>query len=138
LELGRFKLKDGAELRQNYQDFYDLSTEYNTINIINVEYSGVKKSTMHPYILRYFSTIILKNKVDNPYDIAFAMQCMSQNCIDREAILYYLSNRLGIDYKECSNMQIYKYLSQIVREVGSGIKRRVENRQNRTSRIIVD
>lgn len=138
LELGRFKLKERAQLRQDYTDFHDFSTEYNTLNIINVEYSGVGKSTMNPIILRYFSKIILKNKADNPYDITFAMQCMNQKYTDREVVLYYISNRLGIEYKEYSNMQIYRYLCQIARDAESGVKRRVQNRQNRNSRIIVD
>lgn len=138
LELGRFKLKERAQLRQDYTDFHDFSTEYNTLNIINVEYSGVGKSTMNPIILRYFSKIILKNKVDNPYDITFAMQCMNQKYTDREVVLYYISNRSGIEYKEYSNMQIYRYLCQIARDAESGVKRRVQNRQNRQLKIIVD
>jgi hypothetical protein len=138
LELGRFKLREGAQLRADYKDFLDFSTEYNTLNIINVEYSGVKKSTLHPSILRYFSAIILKSEVDNAYDITFAMQCMNQMYMDRELILYYISNRLGIEYKEYSNMQIYKHLSQIAREAESGVKRKIETRHNRQTRIIVD
>ncbi|MBC2582947.1 DNA and RNA helicase, partial [Clostridium sp. DJ247] len=138
LELARFKLKERALLRQNYTDFYDVSTEYNTLNLINTQYSGYKKSTLHPYILRYFSETILKNKTKNVYDITFAMQCMNERCIDREVILYYISNRLEMEYKEYSNMQIYKYFCHIAREVESGVRRNAERRQGRASRIIVD
>ena len=54
LELGRFKLREGAILRSVYTDFYDFETEFNTVNIINAEYSGYGKSTLSPDILRYF------------------------------------------------------------------------------------
>lgn len=138
MELGRFKLKERAKLRQDYTDFYDFSTEYNTLNIINVEYSGINKSTIHSNILRYFARIVFKNRSDNPYDIAFAMQCMNESCIDREVIIFYISNRLGVEYSNYSNMQIYKYLCQIVREVESGVRKKVQSRQNRQARIIVD
>ncbi|TYQ16927.1 UNVERIFIED_CONTAM: hypothetical protein Cloal_3508 [Acetivibrio alkalicellulosi] len=138
IEMGRFKLREGALLRSEYRDFYDFSTEFNTVNIINVEYSCLKKSTISPVILKYFSNIIFKHGSENIYDVSFAMQCMNENLIDRQMILYYISNRLGIDYKDYSNMQIYKYLTTIVKETESGIKRKVELRPNRPSRIIVD
>lgn len=138
LELGRFKLREGAVLRSEYTDFNDFSTEYNTINIINTEYSGVKKSTLNPIILREFGSILLKNKTKNQYDISFAMASLNQKIIDKDLILYYISNRLNIEFKEYSNNQIYKYLCQIVREVQGKGEIRSEMRLNRISRILVD
>lgn len=136
-ELGRFKLREGAILRSEYKDFYDFSTEYNTVNVINVEYAGLKKSTISPMILNYFANIVLKNNPDNMFDIAFALECLNANTLEREAILYYISNRLGMDYKDYPNVQIYKYLTFIVREIESGKKRKVDM-PNKPSRIIVD
>lgn len=138
LELGRFKLREGAVLRSDYTDFYDFSTEFNTINVIHTEYAGIKKSTMNPLVLRHFSKIVLRSSTDHVYDIGFAMQCMHQDTVDRELILYYISNRLGLEHKDYTNMQIYKYLTQIVREAENGIRRKTEVRQNGPSRIIVD
>ena len=124
LELGRFKLKPGARLRSEYQSFADFATEYNTVNIIHVKYSGFRKSTLNPAILRYFATEILKSGSvnPNPYDIAFSMQCMNQGIVDRELILHYIANRLGKGYKEYSNGQIHKYLGSILEEVKGGSK----------------
>ncbi len=137
LELGRFKLREGAILRSEYKDFYDFSTEYNTINVINVEYAGLKKSTINPRILDYFANILLKNNPENTFDIVFAMQCLNSETVEREAILYYISNRLTMEYKDYPNAQIYKYLTHIVRETESGKKRKVDI-PNKPSRIIVD
>ena len=137
LELGRFKLREGAILRSEYKDFYDFSTEFNTVNVINVEYAGLKMSTISPMILNYFSKIVLKSNPENMFDIVFAMQCLNGNIVEREAILYYISNRLGMEYKDYPNAQIYKYLTFIVREIESGKKRKIDT-PNKPSRIIVD
>ena len=138
LELCRFKLREGAQLRHEYIDFYDFSTEYNTINTINVKYSGLDKSTIDPKILRYFSELILKNKSKNNYDIAFSMQCMNQRSVNRDLILYYISNRLDLEFKEYSNLQVYKHLCEILRDIESGKSRRIGSNQNRPIKIIVD
>lgn len=138
LEMGRFKLREGAHLRSEYVDFYDFSTEFNTINIINVRYSGYKKSTINPVILRYFSNIVMRSGSDNIYDICFTMQCMNENPVERDLILYYISKRLNLEYSDYSNMQIYRYLAEIVKDIERGVKRRPEVKPDRPSRIIVD
>ena len=53
LELCRFKLKLGARLRDEYQDFTDYSTEYDTINIINVPFAAPYESTLSPIPVSY-------------------------------------------------------------------------------------
>lgn len=136
-ELGRFKLREGAILRSEYVDFYDFSTEYNTVNIINVEYAGIKKSTLNPMILNYFANIVMKNNPENIMDIVFAFECLNGGIVERDAILYYISNRLGIEYKDYSNIQIYRYLATIVKEIESGKKKKVDI-PNKPMRIIVD
>lgn len=137
LELGRFKLKEGAKLRTEYQGFFDLSTEYNTFNIINVEYAGFRISTLSPVILRYFAEELLKNGSKDFYDIAFAMQCLNQGHVDRELLLHYLANRLQIAYKEYTNVQIHKHLAHIVDETRRGTSKKADYRP-RPQRIIVD
>ncbi|OPZ93214.1 MAG: hypothetical protein BWY74_01219 [Firmicutes bacterium ADurb.Bin419] len=137
IELGRFKLREGAILRSEYKDFYDFSTEYNTVNVINVQYAGIKKYTISPMILNYFANIIMKNNPENNMDIVFAFECLNGGAVEREAILHYISNRLGMEYKDYPNLQIYKYLSVIVRELESGKKRKMDL-PNKPVRIIVD
>lgn len=137
MELGRFKLREGAVLRSEYKDFYDFSTEYNTVNVINVQYVGIKKSTISPMILNYFANIVMKNNPENVMDIVFAFECLNGGIVEREAILHYISARFGMEYKEYPNFQIYKYLSTIVRELESGKKRKVDL-PDKPMRIIVD
>ena len=65
------------------------------------------------------------------------MHCISENEITRYMIIYYLTNRLKIEYKDYTNLEIYKYLKTIVKEIESGVKK-VDVRPNRPNRIIVD
>ncbi|HEY8464242.1 MAG TPA: DNA and RNA helicase [Bacillota bacterium] len=138
LELGRFKLREGAQLRSDYKDFFDFNTEFNTINIIQVEYAGVGKSTLAPLLLKYFASVVIKSNTTNVYDIAFAMECLNQERVERDLIIYYLAQRQGIPVKDYSNKEIYRYLTLIVKELGSGVRRNTDQRQKRPGRIVVD
>ncbi|MGC5327310.1 DNA and RNA helicase [Brevibacillus sp. SYSU BS000544] len=137
MELARFKLKEGAQLRSQYQSFGDLATEFNTLQLIHVEYAGYERSTLHPAILRYFATEALQAGASHPYDISFAMQCMQQGTVDRQLILYYVSNRLGSGFKDYSNLQIHKYLGIILDEIRTGSRVRRDLPGGR-QRVIVD
>ncbi|BAU27208.1 hypothetical protein DFP93_104300 [Aneurinibacillus soli] len=136
-ELGRFKLKVGARLRQDYQNFYDFATEYNTVNRIHVAYAGRGESTFNPMILRYFAGEMLQSGGLNPYDVAFAMACMNGTLVDRELILHYLTNRLETEYREYTNEQIYKQLGRILEDVKHGGRSRITGK-SRLQRMIVD
>lgn len=137
LELARFKLKSGAKLRSEYIDFLDFATEYNTVNYLHSQYAGFQKSTYHPIILHYFARELLKNRPVNPYDIAFALECLNQERVQREAIDFYICNRLELDYQTFSNSQIHKYLNRILLESKRG-GRMTGHSQGRPKRMIVD
>lgn len=138
MELGRFKLREGAVLRSDYTDFFDFATEYNTINVINVSYAAPGMATLNPMILGYFARIILKSGSTNAYDLNFAMHCLGQNRVTRELILYYLANRQEREYQEYTNMEIYRYLTLIVKELESGVKQNYGPKQNEMERMIID
>lgn len=137
LELARFKLKPGAKLRDDYIDFADFATEFNTINSIHCQYAGLYRGTFHPMILHYFAREMLKNKPSNAYDISFALECLNHERIQKEVIDYYVSNRLGLEYKEYTNLEIHKYLGRILLEVQSGVRMAAHN-PGRPKRLIVD
>ncbi|WP_088829942.1 DNA and RNA helicase [Paenibacillus tyrfis] len=138
LELGRFKLKEGAKLRSEYQSFADFATEFNTWNMIHAAYAGVGQRSVHPALMRYFAGQLLSRGSTNPYDIAFAMQCMSQEAVDRELILHYIGTRLGMGYKPYDNGQIHKYLGRILDDIQGGNRRGPEMRPGGPRRMIVE
>lgn len=136
-ELGRFKLKKGAYLRSNYKDLYDFTTEYNTINIVNVGYAGYGEKTISTLITRYFAKEILASRTQNALDFTFCMLCMNSQRMERQTICNYISYRLEEDVQNATNMEIHDKLVKIWRSVkqqSKGFARRGMS----GSKIIVD
>lgn len=136
LELGRFKLKKGARLRCQFEDFYDFATEFNTINFIHCQYAGIQASTLHPLIVHSFAKELVRYELVNSYDISFVMQCLNNRRIERAAILFYIGNRLGVGYKDWTNEQIHQQLGYILQEVKGG--KQPPRGLVRSQRMIVD
>lgn len=128
-ELGRFKLKKGAYLRSHYKDFYDFTTEYNTINIVHALYAAREEKTISSIILQYFSREVLSLKAQNSVDISFCFLCLNNERIEREVILQYLSYKLEKEVINLSNIEIHreltKILGQIKRESNFSNKRKI-------------
>ncbi|MFW6281365.1 MAG: hypothetical protein ACOC1O_01045 [bacterium] len=114
-ELGRFKLREGARLRSEYNDFADFATEFNTVNIINVSYSNVERSTLHPLIIKTFAKKFLQFPIEDTFDLSFVMQCLNTRVIDRTLLERYLINKLTLEEKEYTNFEIYRYLKSIIK-----------------------
>lgn len=112
MELGHFVLKEGAVLRQDYQNFQDMTTFHNTINILNVPFAmtgGV--STLSPEVLYAFGKEMLNYNLSDGYDIAFVSLCMQYKPIDRHFIEKYLEHRVdNMSKGEHTNAQIHGYL----------------------------
>lgn len=116
LELCRFKLKDGARLRQDYQNFQDMATEYNTVNVLHVRIASFGKSTLSPVIMRCFAEEMLGRGSADPQDMLLAMMCLNEGTVNRDVILHYIARRLGIAFKDYTNVEIHKYLARILEQ----------------------
>ncbi|TVX95092.1 DNA and RNA helicase [Cohnella terricola] len=137
-ELGRFKLKQGARLRMDYQSFADMTTEYNTVNLIHVDYAGRGKSTLAPFVMRYFGSELLKNGSTDAYDISFGMLCMNEGTVDRELIMRYLSTRMNMEQKEANNEFIHRCFVKLLNETRGGNQARSDFRRGGVQRVLVD
>lgn len=113
LELGKFRLSQGARLRKEYQDLQDFHTAYNTLDITNVPYAGQGGVTVSPVLLQVFARMLLSSRTSRESDISFALMCLGRQPVPKECLLQYISNRLGIPYREMGHSEIYKYLVQI-------------------------
>lgn len=121
MEICRFKLREGARLRNEHIDFTDLSTEFDTVNIIHSIYAGRGESTIAPIITRYFGRELFNTNIDNPLDISFALMCMqSTEPISREVIMDFIRSKIDIADRYFSNMEIYNYLLQILNTAKNG------------------
>lgn len=138
LELCRFILKEGAVLRKDYQDLRDMATLHNTVNIIEVPYAGKDTPTLSPEITYRFGREMLKYRLSDPYDVAFVMECMQKNVMQRELIEQYVRYRVpNAERGQLTQKQLHHYLTVIVDEAKHG-----GNRNGRMSggnrRMLVD
>ena len=136
LELGRFKLREGAKLRTDYHQFSDFSTEYNTVNIIHVKYSSLEEYTLHPAIINFFATKILNSSTENQLDISFALQALQARRIQRDLLCNYLTKKLKLKQDNYSNLEIYRYLGQIIRQLSKQQVKNVEVKSD--NKILID
>ena len=116
LELGRFKLQAGARLRDEYVDFNDYETEFDTINRIYVPYAAMGQPGIWPQLLKCFAKELLYAPNHDLCDSAFCFNCLQlEKAMPYEAVKGYLDVKLRQD-REYTNAQIYSALKKILRE----------------------
>lgn len=139
MELCRFKLKKGARLRNNYVDFRDMSTEYDTVNIINCPFSSYGTSTLSPKILRSFGKEVLKCTNISSFDISFAMTCLqSKEAIDSELTKTYIESKLKTIIRQSSNDCLYNKFLEILDTIKDGNSSKGREERLRYKTILVD
>ncbi len=139
IEICRFRLQNGAMLRNKYRNFNDLNTEFDTVNEIYAKWSGYQNKSISNRILVEFAKEARKKNTQNPQDIMLIQQILALDgkTMNREVILYYLSVRLNRKYQEMSNEEIYKALCEVLTSCRPGADmQRAHAREQR--RIIVD
>ncbi|QTL98663.1 DNA and RNA helicase [Iocasia frigidifontis] len=136
LELGRFKLREGAYLRSEYNNFSDFETEFNTVNIINVLYANVSRPTLHPSIVEKFANNLLELSQDDFIDIAFAMECLNSRMVRRDLLENYLNRKLELKKERYTNLDIYKHMKNIIKELLGN--RVIKDEGRKAPKIIVD
>lgn len=77
-EVCRFKLQEGAALRDRHTDLLDMVTEYNTLNYIYATWGGLRGKSIAPAVTRRFAREILESGSPGAEDIGFAYLCLSQ------------------------------------------------------------
>jgi hypothetical protein len=140
IELARFRLQSGAILRNQYKNFMDYNTEYDTLNIIHSNWSSYDGDTLSPILLRGFADEMMQLREKNPLDMMFCQQIYGMNgsSLSLSAILNYIRCRLPEQKKIQSKIEIYQGLLQILR-MGSGsrLEKTTSNQRERKS-IFVD
>lgn len=136
IELARFKLQSGARLRDSYTDFFDLDTEFDTINRIYSPYASVGKHSIYPQILKKFAEVLMQHPIQNQWDYPFCLDCMKlQTAMPYDEIRTYLNMRLNQTAKEYRNKEIYDGLSCILSEAGG--KKDREHRSDKGDRKLL-
>ncbi len=121
IELCRFRLQEGARLRDTYENFEDYATEYDTVNRIHVPFASYGQATIWPEILRQFAEEILEVENENIFDANFAMNILAnQGKIPADCVGRYLKVRLKREKTENGNYSIYKGLQAVLRQERTG------------------
>ncbi len=140
IELARFRLQPGAILRNQYKNFMDYNTEYDTLNIIHSNWSSYDGDTLSPVLLRAFADEMMQQREKNPLDMMFCQQIYGMNgsSLSLSAISNYIHCRLPEQKKLLSKQELFQGLLQILKlGSGGGIGRLGNNPRERRA-ILVD
>lgn len=138
MELCRFKLKPGARLRDDYQDFADFATEYDTVNIIHMPFAAPYESTLSPGITRRFAVEALRHRPVHPFDYTFIGQCAQGEPVARHFITAYTAARLNLVTQESTNQDMHRHLARILDDIRQGKDMASNLGRNGGRRILVD
>ncbi len=121
IELGRFRLQEGARLRTEYENFEDYQTEFDTVNRIHMPYICAESIGLWPTLLKEYATELLAAGTDNPYDLAFAMQLLGTGGhVASQLISCYIAHNERRRVTQLTNGEAYDRLLRILRERKSG------------------
>lgn len=123
LELCRFKLKEGARLRTDYKDFFDIQTEYDTVNLANATWAARGGSTLSKEITDYFASKVLECEKAEEMDIQFAYFLLqSKEAVSYKILYDYIVRKTG-DIKKnkiISGEEIFRKLEEILSGIRKG------------------
>ena len=121
LELGRFRLQEGARLRTVYENFEDYQTEYDTVNRIHVPFAQPDGVGLWQKLLMDYASELLETGTENVYDISFAMQLLGmQGRVTGRFVKMYVEKAGGRALTDGSNGAVYAGLLRILRERRAG------------------
>lgn len=137
IELGRFRLQEGARLRTVYENFEDYQTEFDTVNRIHMPCVCAGSVGLWPELLMGFALELMRTETESAFDISFAMQILgAKGEVPRELVVFYVERNIGKKITDLSGSHLYEMLLRILKERkmgGSGLSRR----QNGTKQILL-
>lgn len=133
LELARFKLQEGARLRDQYTDFYDYATEFDTLILIHAPYASPIKCTINPRISKAYAVSMMKYPAKNLWDSAFCLNCLQEgDALSHAMIRSYLNVRLKQEKETYRPAEIYESFQKLLTEAeGNGWSADHEEKTNR-------
>lgn len=123
MELGRFRLQEGARLRTVYENFEDYQTQYDTVNRIYVPYVQIGGAGLWPQLLMVYALELLETGTEDVYDVSFAMELLgTKGHVSPECVKWYVQKAGGLQTQKTSNEDIYGGLLRILKERRTGGK----------------
>ena len=138
IELCRFKLQEGAKLRYLYDDFEDMCTEFDTVNLIHSPYSSKDKVGLHQKILKNFAREMLDLRPQNPLDTFFCMQVLGLNTtMNTEEVIRYIEIKKEENLGKVTNYTVYHHLLDILKKEKANSKG-VKKKATPQRKILID
>lgn len=122
IEICRFKLKEGAILRTEYKDFYDIQTEYDTVNLANATWAAAGQNTLSKEVTDYFARKVMECENAENSDIQFAYFLLqSREAINYDILMDYIARKSGNDKKQfASTQEVFYKLEEILNSIRKG------------------
>ena len=118
IEICRFKLMEGFDLRDKHKSFEDIETEFDTINYINATWAGKERESINPYITKRFGKEAMESKLENMEDIVFCYMCINEEKpLNIELVEQYIKNRQNLKKEKLTKEEIFKYLAITLNDI---------------------
>lgn len=133
IELCRFKLKEGARLRTDYKDFFDIQTEFDTVNLADATWSAAGGNTLSKEVTDYFARKVLECGKAQDSDIQFAyLLLQSKEATRYEILADYVYRKTGRTGRGDNVQELFHVLEDILDRIrGSmGVQRPKRTAQN--------
>ncbi|MDE7478837.1 MAG: hypothetical protein K2M91_12980 [Lachnospiraceae bacterium] len=140
IELCRFKLKEGARLRTEYKDFYDIQTEYDTVNLANATWSSIGQNTLSKEVTDYFANKVLECEKADEKDVQFAYFLLHEReAIDYRILTDYICRKTGekIEDRQMNTEKAFHKLENILDDIRKGTSTHRQNGTGSERRMIV-
>ena len=140
LEICRFKLREGARLRINYKDFFDIQTEYDTVNLADAVWAARDGNTLSKYITDYFAERVLECDRAQEGDVEFArMLLQSRDAVPRMILDDYIGRKTGNRNRKGPFMgrESFHRLEDILEGIRNGTGSRGSGKRADNERMII-
>ncbi len=140
LELCRLKLKKGARLRTDYNDFFDIQTEYDTVNLADAVWSAAGGNTLSKEITDYFARKVLECERAETGDIQFAYFLLqSKEAVNYEILMDYIRRKTGFSGERflLEKEEAFRQLTDILEGIRQGRSGKGKNSAFSSSKMIV-
>ena len=140
IEICRFKLKEGARLRTDYKDFFDIQTEFDTVNLADATWAAAGGNTLSKEITDYFARKVLECEKTEDKDIQFAYFLLqSREAVSYDILLNYIGRKIGKVNQSITTEEAFRLLDGILNGIRKGTNTyRPQGRETDSRMIIMD
>lgn len=138
VELCRFKLKEGARLRTAYKDFFDIQTEFDTVNLADATWSAAGGNTLSKEVTDCFARKVLECGSAQDSDAQFAyLLLQGKEAVRREVLEDYITRKTGRAAGHSSQQELFHALEAVLDDIRRGADMRRPERRGLEQRMIV-